>query len=94
MSFYINFESRNLSTVVMLLYMSVASSDDWMRESIRPLPKRLTPGKRISLCNNADRSCNFGDNCMFPHSKAELKAWNLQLADDSEGGFLVMPRAV
>ncbi len=59
----------------------VAISDDLMLEPIRSLPKKIPSWKKKSLSKNADRSCRYGDNCMFAHSKAEQEAWNAQLGE-------------
>ncbi len=56
----------------------------WTHGQIRPLPKRLLPGKKFSLCDNAGRSCQYGDNCTYAHSKAEQDSWNAQLAESED----------
>ncbi len=56
----------------------------WTQGQIRPLPKRLLPGKKFSLCKNADGSCHHGEDCTFAHSKVEQDAWNAQLAESED----------
>ncbi len=55
----------------------------------------IPPGKKFSLCKNADESCPHGNNCTYAHTKVEKDFWNAQLAvseDDSksEGEFLYL----
>ncbi|XP_064395053.1 probable helicase with zinc finger domain isoform X3 [Halichondria panicea] len=59
-------------------------SHDWVFEPIRPMPNRLPPGKKFSICKNADGSCRHGDNCTYAHSKAEQDSWNAQLAESED----------
>ena len=65
------------STIVLLIHVAV--NDEGRLERIRPLPKRLSPGKWFSMCMNAYWSCNRGDSCTYAHSKLEHKVWNAQL---------------
>ena len=64
-------------TIVLLIHVAV--NDEGMLERIRPLPKRLSPGKRFSMCMNARGSCNRGGSCTYAHSRLEQKVWNTQL---------------
>ncbi len=91
-SFYIQLSHKAFTVVLVDLH--VAFSNDWMLEPIRPLPKKIPPGKKFSLCKNADGSCPHGNNCIYAHTKAEKDFWNAQLAESeddskSEGEFYI-----
>ncbi len=59
---------------------SQASFPGRPRMPIRPLPKRLLPGKRFVLCRYDPGLCRYGEQCTFAHSIKEQERWNEQLA--------------
>ncbi len=52
--------------------------------AIRPMPKKIPPWKRFSLCKKADGSCCRRGWCTYAHSKAEQDSWNAQLAESED----------